>query len=391
MLSYKKVCREGFALEKKHYLYFDYLRVFAMLCVVFMHSATAVLWIDPIGIGGNWLLVNCGTSLAFCAVPLFFMMSGYLLFSSPRTTDISHLLKKRIPKLVVPLIFWSGVAAAWLSFSGAGRIDIKGFLSLFGTAGSSSVMVHFWFMYTLIALYLISPFLYNGLNNLTSHGRLYLIILLALVVVLPTIHALVPTEIQKYLPSKVFTELALFSGHIVSFLLGSLLGKLERRIPNWLLILTAVADVAFITIMTYRITIEKNVYTQTFQSQSKAFEILLAACIFLLFKQNLDHPFGRLNKTLTPLASLTFPIYLMHNVGISIAAWLGIPRSNAVQVVLFTLGLTLFCYLVTKTAATIKPLCYIVTGLSYENACTSCNWVYTIQQIKSRTKQEITP
>lgn len=378
-------------MKTKRYLYFDYLRIFAMLCVVFMHSATSVLWIDPIGIGGNWLLVNGGTSLAFCAVPLFFMMSGYLLFSSPRTADISHLLKKRIPKLVVPLIFWSGISAAWLSCSRAGQIDIKGFLSLFGTAGSTSVMVHFWFMYTLIALYLFSPFLHAGLNNLTSHGKRYLLILLLLVVILNTAYAVLPAQVRQYLPYKVFSELSLFSGHIVSFLLGWLLGQLERRIPNWILILTAVADVLFIWIMTYRITVENGVYTQTFQSQSKGFEILLAACIFLFFKQNLDRPFGRLNRILTPLTSLTFPIYLMHSVGISIAAYIGIPRSNALQVVVFTLGLTVFCFLVIKTLATVKPLCYVVTGLSYRDACSSFNWVYTVRSLKTRNSQKTDP
>lgn len=374
-------------MDKKHCLYFDYLRIFAMLCVLFMHSATAVLWINPSGIGGNWLLVNCGTSLAFSAVPLFFMISGYLLFSSPRTPDISHLLKKRIPKLVVPLIFWSGIAAAWLSCSRAGQIDIKGFLSLFGTAGSASVMVHFWFMYTLIALYLISPFLYSGLNNLTSRGKLYLLILLALVLTLTTAYALLPEQVKQYLPYKVFSELSLFSGHIVPFLLGWLLGHLERRIPSWILIVTAVADVAFITIMTYRITMANGVYTQSFQSQSKGFEILLAACIFLFFKQNMDRPFGHLNKALTPLTTLTFPIYLMHNICISIAAHLGIPRSNALQVVVFTLALALFCFLIIKTLATIKPLCYAVTGLSYQDACHTCNWIYTARALKARTAQ----
>ena len=371
-------------MEKKHHLYFDYLRVFAMLCVVFMHSATSVLWINPAGIGGNWLLVNCATSLAFSAVPLFFMMSGFLLFTSSKTPDASHLLKKRIPKLVIPLIFWSGIASLWLSLVQARGIDIKGFLSLFGTAGSSSVMVHFWFMYTLIALYLISPFLHNGLNTLSAQGRRYLLVLLLLVLIITTAQPLFPADIQKYLPSKVFSELSVFGGHMVSFLLGWLLGSTERRIPNWLLLGVSVADIAFISVMTYRITMKAGVYTQTFQSQSKGFEILLAACIFLLFKQNLNRPFGRLNKAISPLTALTFPIYLMHNIGISISAHLGIPRSNAIQVVLFTLVLTLVCYLVIKTMATIKPLCYATTGLSYETACSSFNWIHTIRRWKKR-------
>lgn len=374
-------------MEKKHCLYFDYLRVFAMLSVLFMHSATSVLWIDPSGIGGNWLLVNAVTSLAFSAVPLFFMMSGYLLFSSPRTADVSYLLKKRIPKLAVPLIFWSAVSAAWLVFSRTGRVDVKGFLSLFGTAGSSAVMVPFWFMYTLLALYLISPFLYGGLNGLSSGGRLYLLVLLTLVLILTTALPLLPEEARKYLPHRVFSELSLFSGHMVSFLLGWLLGRLERRIPNWLLVAAGAADLAVIAVMTYVITTANGVYTQTYQDQSKGFEILLAACIFLFFKQNLDRPFGRLNRLLSPLTALTFPIYLMHSAVISMADYFHVPRATAAQTAVFTLGLALVCYLAVKTLTTVKPLCYAASGLSYQTACRSCSWICTARRRRERRAQ----
>lgn len=369
-------------MEKKHCLYLDYLRIFAMLSVLFMHSATTVLWIDPVGIGGNWLLVNCLTSLAFSAVPLFFMMSGSLLFSSPKTADISYLLKKRVPKLTVPLILWSALSAAWLVFSQTGSFHLKGFLSRFATAGSTPIVIPFWFMYTLIALYLISPFLYDGLNRLQSGGRLYLLILLALVLVLTTVQQLLPEEARKYVPCGIFSQLSLFSGHIVSFLLGWLLGRLERKIPNWILIVTAVIDFIVIAGMTYSLTVENAVYTQTYQNQSKGFEILLAACIFLFFKQNLDRPFGRLNKLLSPLVALTFPIYLMHGVAIFVANRFQIARGTAAQAAAFTVGLALVCYLTVKTLATVKPLCYAVTGLSYQSACRSCNWVYTARQLK---------
>jgi peptidoglycan/LPS O-acetylase OafA/YrhL len=55
--------------ERKHIYYFDYLRIFALVSVIFMHAASAPL---RAGVGGtDWQLTSVFTSLAFTAVPLF--------------------------------------------------------------------------------------------------------------------------------------------------------------------------------------------------------------------------------------------------------------------------------------------------------------------------------
>lgn len=86
--------------ERAHVEYFDWLRIIAALSVIFMHTAAGPL---RAGINTGWHLLNVCTSLAFTAVPLFFMMSGYLLMTSRKTADISVLLRHRLPRLVVPL------------------------------------------------------------------------------------------------------------------------------------------------------------------------------------------------------------------------------------------------------------------------------------------------
>lgn len=42
-------------------------------------------------------------------------------------------------------------------------------------------MVHFWYLYTLIALYVLSPILYGGIRTLGKSGRVYLFVLAAAV------------------------------------------------------------------------------------------------------------------------------------------------------------------------------------------------------------------
>lgn len=125
--------------ERPHVDYFDGLRIFAALCVIFMHTAAGPL---RAGVNTDWHLLNVCTSLAFTAVPLFFMMSGYLLMTSRKTADISVLLRHRLPRLVVPLAGWTVVAVLWQALLGhtltPGAIWARLVAALHGPA-----MIHF--------------------------------------------------------------------------------------------------------------------------------------------------------------------------------------------------------------------------------------------------------
>lgn len=371
--------------EKRHLYYFDYLRFFAMFCVVFMHCAFEGLRIPVSEIGMGWHITNVLTSLSFCAVPLFFMISGYLLFSSEKTCDIRYLLTKRLPKLVVPLIVYSALATL-VNIYREGNMGIVPFLSSFAIAGTNPVMVHFWFMYTLIGMYLIAPVIYGGITGLSGTGRKYLFSLCTVILITTTVFIVLPNDIQSYVPYKIFYDLGFFGGHIVAFVLGYLLGSMKRRVSNVGLILVALWDLLIIIFMTWRVTLSHGEFTQTYLSQRHGFEVLLAACIFLLAKQNLNRPIKWISETIKPVCALSFPIYLLHNVLLAIwnfAVGKTLFPISPARICLLTLVTVIICYVALKTVATIKPLCYMFTGLSYKSACESANWVYTFRK-KSR-------
>ncbi|MBE6913132.1 MAG: acyltransferase [Ruminococcaceae bacterium] len=356
---------------------------------VFMHCAVSALRVNTAYIGGNWHLANAMTSLAFSAVPLFFMMSGYLLFSSSKTSEISYLFKKRIPKLLIPLVAYSALAALHLVRT-QGDITFSAFSDMFAMAGSKPLITHFWFMYTLTGMYLISPVLCGGLQNLSSSGKKYLLGLVAIILLMTTLYAILPADEKIYVPYKIPSEMAFFSGHMVSFVLGWLLGQTKRKIPNLLLVVVAILDLLFIIFMTHKVTVENATYTQIYQSQSMGFEILLASCIFLLAKQNLNRPIKFVSRFITPITALSFPIYLLHGV---VLAFLNFEMNGtlypitALGTVKLTLFIVILCYLIIKTVATIKPLCFVFTGMSYKAACNSCNWVFTVRKIKNLFKK----
>lgn len=367
-------------MDKTHHWFLDYIRVVGTCFVVFMHAAAGALRHGAAAPGMGWHLLNGATSLAFCAVPLFFMISGWLLFTGANTANVPYLFKKRIPRLLLPLIVYSFFSVLWLNFSASGGLDLTAAMKSFAAGLNTPVMVHFWFMYTLIAMYLASPILYGAVNGLNKSGRTYLFWLMAAAMGLCTLTAILPQSVGQYLPFRFVSELLAFSNYICALLLGWLLGQMQRKIPNAVLIAVAVADWALITFMTWRLSVQNGAYTATWQAQSRGFELILAACLFLLFKQNLNRPLGRLNRLTTPLAALSFPIYLVHNLLISILTRLGFPALSAPQVLALTLSVLVLAYLLVKTAAAVKPVCFLFTGLSYSQACKTCNWIYTFKK-----------
>lgn len=142
-----------------------------------------------------------------------------------------------------------------------------------------------------------------------------------------------------------------------------------------------------ISVGTWLLTVRTGEFNQNFQNQSSGFEIVLAACIFLLCKQTCNRPpRAWVRAALGSVVSLSMAIYLMHNIFLSMLYSVGVsPRSFG-----GTVGVTLLvfaaCFAVTKTVATVKPLCYLATGKTYAEACRSCNWVYTFRRLRGRTE-----
>ena len=144
---------------------------------------------------------------------------------------------------------------------------------------------------------------------------------------------------------------------MATFVLGYLLGSYEKKIPNWLLVLGAAVMLAVISVGTWLLTVRTGEFNQNFQNQSSGFEIVLAACIFLLCKQTCNRPpRAWVRAAMGSVVSLSMAIYLMHNIFLSMLYSVGVsPRSFG-----GTVGVTLLvfaaCFAVTKTVATVRPL-----------------------------------
>ena len=100
-------------------------------------------------------------------VPLFFMVSGFLLLSSEKTDCVQTFYKNRVSRLCVPFLFWD-IVYYFESCVLEGRSP--GLLPFLNELTRQGSKYHLWFVYQIMALYLLMPFLKKIVDGSTRRG-----------------------------------------------------------------------------------------------------------------------------------------------------------------------------------------------------------------------------
>ncbi len=142
------------AVEKKpRYAYLDVLKIVAMFCVVFYHSAGSFLVGLDCNLSNEILTYICGIFSA--SVPIFFMVNGALLFN--KGLDKKKHVRKTI-KTFVFVFIWSFILFACKMPIKQEQITFSDYI-----IGSITLKVgwtnHLWFLLQLSILYLFFPLL----------------------------------------------------------------------------------------------------------------------------------------------------------------------------------------------------------------------------------------
>ncbi len=175
-------------LDKESSTRLDLIRFPFVMSVIFAHAYESVVgYADgTIGISQNSFVPEfirnfIAFGIARASTPVFFLMSGYLLFLG-FTWNREHYLQKlksRTRSLLVPFLFWNGVTL--LFFAGAqafplGQLYVSGqnspiasysfmeLVSAFFGIGRFPIAIQFWFIRDLFSLVLLVP-LINFLNT----------------------------------------------------------------------------------------------------------------------------------------------------------------------------------------------------------------------------------
>ena len=390
------VTLENTASKNQHIAYIDVLRVISMLSVVFLHTAAGSL-------RGNldsavWHVSNVLTSIMSSSVPIFFMISGAMLLNSEKTLSISFTYKKRLPKAFVPFLTWSVVAVLYFAVTGfitSSEVNWTDIVTRLKNITSQPTTVHLWFMYALIPLYILSPILKKMVDALSDNLMRYLILLwLTFSSVIPTLSAIAPAKIQSFFVLNPSYDLNFLNGYIGYFIIGYSLFKFEKPVSKKMLAFIILVDTTVISLGTWLKTNQIGQYSELFKGYSRVFILILSVAIFLLVKEasmSRSHS-PRSSKIISVLSTASFGIYLCHNLLVNLLSkiiHLGPAES------LLTLFGSFFAVLFISLsmiiiAASIKPICYILTGQTFKNACETMNIQYFIKRLSRKKNQSKT-
>lgn len=353
---------------------FDVLRVWAMFAVIYQHVAS-----DPVRILDHsplWELSNALVCFATPAVPLFFMISGALLLRDERTADLDRLFRHRLPRIFVPLAVYSVATLLYTFFRGQPGEWADMVRGLF----HNPVTMAYWYLYALIPMYLISPFLRLMTERMTDRHWNYLIALWVLLTIgLNTLRSFLVYDVQLILTEHWTLNLNFIGGYLGYFLLGAWLDRLKDPPSRKVLLAVAALVLAVMVLGTRFDTYARWEYSDRFTNYLAGFTMALSVCLFLLAK-SLFSGWAPKGKLLPLLAGNSFPVYLLHSlaIGVGKSLWqarFGVPSPQTVPLhLVFFLAVSAICILIAVILSSIPGVCYLFTGQRYEDACKSSNF-----------------
>lgn len=101
----------------------------------------------------RWFVAMELTALCVISVPLFFMVSGAVNIGREETITFKELFCRKIPKQFIPFVNWSIIYVVTRMAMGKITVSVDGFISLLW----EPAYYQFWFMYSLLAIYLCIP------------------------------------------------------------------------------------------------------------------------------------------------------------------------------------------------------------------------------------------
>ncbi len=135
--------------KSKRVLYFDVIRIIAIIGIIFCHSSVAYVVMD-MGTPNFYISAFFDCFRDF-SVPIFVMLSGALLIG--KKDSLITFFKKRLSRIFIPFIFWVFISIIYSFTNIKHSIDINNAIDIFlGHGGTMGVA--FWFIWMIIIVYI---------------------------------------------------------------------------------------------------------------------------------------------------------------------------------------------------------------------------------------------
>ena len=291
----------------------DLIRTVAILGVILLHATNdlTVQQMNTLEIF-RWCTVDVYQSIGRVGVALFLMLTGALLLQPSKTNEpLRVFFKKRWNRIGLPFIFWGVAFFAWDFL-----VEQQAFTSSAIIQGVlSGPYYHFWYLYLLLGLYLLTPIFRIVMAHASSNLIKYFVILWLVGASLVPVASFFTIY---HLDSNVFE----ITGYTGFFILGAYLLTVRMRRSTILIFMSL--GIALTAISTYVLAATVGgAKMYFFQEYLSPTVILASVMMFLLLnttqapwaqKENnptkSDHP--KIRKLLSVISQNTLPIFLFH-------------------------------------------------------------------------------
>ena len=284
-------------MAKKNYK-LEWIRAIACVMVVLIHVANFYCRAyETISIS-EYVFSVFLNALSRVSVPSFFMISGYLLLE--RCDSVRSSMKKAL-RFAVILALWSVVYFLLKTYYTHQSCDITKVLF-------SPTKAHLWYLYVLIPIYIMLPFLQSMIRGMNENLEHALVIIGAVWFVL-----------IKLVGNKFYYDLPILSdrSYVYYFYLGYYLKKYSSRIKlkSGALISIYLLGSVVITFFTVIMSSKKGAHYDSLLAYTYPVTIINSVAFFLAVLKLREEVFKPENKALrfvNVFASCSFGIYLCH-------------------------------------------------------------------------------
>jgi surface polysaccharide O-acyltransferase-like enzyme len=286
----------------------EFIRTVAIVLVILLHAAIEPVQLademSPAGVS-LWWTVNVYSSLARPAVPLFVMLSGVLLLQPSKAAEpLKDFFKKRMKRIATPFLFWGIIYFIWRFLVNQEPFSYEQVI----TGVLTGPYYHFWFLYMLIGLYLITPILRVVVAHAEWKTSKYFLLLWFIGTAVIPLIALSGTF---YVNNSIF----IMTGWIGYFFLGAYVHRIHFR--PIILYLTLVLGILGTIVGTYIVTGALGARQgQVINDPASISSIAASVTLFLILS---TFPFARIksqnshiNRMIRYISQNTLAIYLLH-------------------------------------------------------------------------------
>lgn len=305
-------------IENERIIYVDILRILSMIAVIVLHVASTKL--NEVKITEiEWQVFNFFDSICRWCVPIFVMISGMFLLDEKKEINIKRIYTKYVKKILIILFSWNFLYAV-APYIYREHFEVKEFIYnlILGP-------MHMWFLYMIIALYMITPFLRKIVQD-EKLTKYFLILWFVFAIIFRTIIEIFSIDLlNEVIFNKMYFYFILgYSGY---FVLGYFIKEKQfNKKINALIYILGIIGFLITAVGTYICSMESNKTYLSLYGYLTPNVLAMSLAIFVFIKNTFSCKklkIGNINL-INKFSKCSLGVYLVHILVISVLTKLNI-------------------------------------------------------------------